>query len=79
MISTPTLILREIAHRRKTSSLLVGLVAVMIGAVTFFSVNRTGYEKEMTRTRGKRLTLSFRTSHQVVSPKRVNRPCVLSE
>ena len=49
MISTPTLNLREIAHRRKTSSLLVGLVAVMIGAVTFFSVNRTGYEKEMTR------------------------------
>lgn len=49
MISTPTLILREIVHRRKTSSLLIGLVAVMIGAVTFFSVNRAGYEKEMTR------------------------------
>ena len=49
MIKTHTLVFREVLHRGKTSALFSALVAVIIATVTFFSVNRSGYEKEMTR------------------------------
>ncbi len=49
MITTRKLVFRELLHRRKTSALFLAMVALLVGTVTFFSVNRTGYEKEMSR------------------------------
>ncbi len=49
MITNRKLVFRELLHRRKTSALFLAMVALLVGTVTFFSVNRTGYEKEMSR------------------------------
>ena len=49
MITTRKLVFRELLHRRKTSALFLAMVALLVGTVTFFSINRAGYEKEMTR------------------------------
>lgn len=49
MIGTTTLVIREILHRWKTSLLFTAVVMVIIAAVTFYSVTRDGFEKEITR------------------------------
>ena len=40
---------KEIRHRWKSSLLIALIVAAIIGALTYFSVNNAGFQKEITR------------------------------
>ncbi len=44
-----TLTLREIFHRWKTSLLVALIVAAITGALAYFAVNNSGYQREVTR------------------------------